>query len=188
MKIALDLDGVVANIDSQLSYLLKTKLDIDLHPTKYTMMPLQDQLVKEYGIDPSWVRDEFMINTFWLNMQPYEEAWTLTNKWFGQMHDVYLITRRKLNAISLTERWLDEWEIGYTRLFCDEVKLEKYKTANRLGCDFFIEDNPEEVESLVKNFNGESFLIERPYNLGYDLPYIKSLWEIDALIGATVGS
>lgn len=185
MKIALDVDGVVCNIDDQLSYLLKERHDIDLHPRDFKRMPLQDQITDEYGVDREWIRKEFENNTFWLNMKPYEDAWYMINKWFGEMHDIYLITRRKLNAIALTERWLDEWNINYSRLFCSETKLEKYKTANKLGCDFFVEDHPEEVTSLMENFNGQPFLIKRPYNLAYHdtLPAIDSLRDLDVLIG-----
>jgi acid phosphatase class B len=117
---------------------------------------------------------------FWKNLKPFEDAWYQVNKWFAKGNDVYIVTARRSDAsMSVTQQWLDEWQIStMTPIFCNMG--EKHNVINDLNAEFIVEDNPNEVITLLEEGHN-AFLRRAWYNKKYwnQLPTIGSLLELE---------
>lgn len=168
--IALDLDGVIADIGEALNIALEERGHFDYDYTEW--------LTTHHECDLS---DEIMDNSvFWKNLKPFEDAWHQVNKWFSDSHDVYIVTARRSQAsISVTESWLDEWRINtMPPIFCKMG--EKHNVIKKLNPEFIVEDNPHEVITLLEEGHN-AFLRKAWYNRKYwnELPTIGSLLELE---------
>jgi 5'(3')-deoxyribonucleotidase len=180
LGIGLDLDGVIADIQSEFVIRLNRDFQIDADPSKWETHYVHDQFPE---VPNDWVEKQFADPTFWLNAKCYEDAWMMTNKWFMTGHDVYIITCRNDGhgplTIETTERWLLEWEIPYNKLLHSQTRLEKYEVALEYDLNFMVEDDDHEADVLGQHV--KTYLLDHPYNRKYNGKFerISSLREID---------
>lgn len=168
--IALDLDGVIADIGEALTVALEVRGHFDYDYT--------DWLTTHHECELS---DEIMGNhLFWKNLKPFEDAWFQVNKWFAKGYDVHIVTaRRNESSISGTQQWLDEWRIStMPPIFCKMG--EKHDVIKKINPEFIVEDNPNEVITLLEEGHN-AFLRKAWYNKKYwnQLPTIGSLLELE---------
>ena len=168
--IALDLDGVIANIGEALTIALETKGYFDYDYTDWLTTHHECSLSDEIMEEP----------LFWKNLKPFEDAWYQVNKWFAQGTDVYIVTARRSEvSIGITQDWLDQWNIGtMAPIFCSMG--DKHNVINELNAQFVVEDNPHEVITLLEEGHN-AFLRKAWYNKKYwnKLPTIGSLLELE---------
>lgn len=168
-NIVLDLDGVIADIASSIDeYLSKNCKDNVDYST---------WLTTEHHCELS---DTIMGNSaFWKNIKPFEDAWYQVNNWSSLNYNVYIVTARRTKAsMSITEQWLDSWRINTMRpIFCKMG--EKHNIVRELNPIFMVEDNPNEVQTLIKD-GIKTYLRRAWYNEKYwnALPTIGSLLEL----------
>lgn len=179
MKIAVDLDGVIANIENEIVYRLD-KIGIKTDPQKWPSFYIEDHID---GIPDGWVEELFNDPLFYLNAIAYEDAFYSLSEWFYAGNDVYIITSRPKDLDEITFRWLDEWAIPYNKTITGVEKLKKYEIALDLDVDAMIEDHPHEAEILVMN-SIDSYLVRRPYNKNYEYGNYKPVVVYD-LYGVT---
>lgn len=168
--IALDLDGVIANIGEALTIALEIKGHFDYDYTDWLTTHHECSLSDEIMEDP----------LFWKNLKPFEDAWYQVNKWFAQGTDVYIVTARRSEvSMGITQDWLDQWNIGtMAPIFCSMG--DKHNVINELNAQFVVEDNPHEVITLLEEGHN-AFLRKAWYNKKYwnKLPTIGSLLELE---------
>lgn len=168
--IALDLDGVIADIGEALTIALEIKGHFDYDYTDWLTTHHECSLSDEIMEDP----------LFWKNLKPFEDAWYQVNKWFAQGTDVYIVTARRSEvSIGITQDWLDQWNIGtMAPIFCSMG--DKHNVINGLNAQFVVEDNPHEVITLLEEGHN-AFLRKAWYNKKYwnKLPTIGSLLELE---------
>lgn len=168
-KIVLDLDGVIADIDNAINDILLSRGVDDYDYSNW--------LVTHHECDLS---DDIMGNSvFWLNLKPFEDAWHQVNSWFANGYDVYIVTARRTEAaISITERWLDEWRISTMPPIFAKMG-EKHNIINDLNPLFVVEDNPHEVETLIAEGH-KAYLRKAWYNRDFwsKFPTINQLSEL----------
>jgi hypothetical protein len=81
--------------------------------------------------------------------------------------------------MGVTQQWLDEWQIStMSPIFCKMG--EKHDIINKLNAGFIVEDNPNEVITLLEDGHN-AFLRRAWYNEKYwnQLPSIGSLLELE---------
>lgn len=181
MILCLDLDGVIANIQDEIN--LRLQKDFDVEPSyDWNTYYIEDRYP---DLPADWLDNQFADPTFWLNAKCYEDAWNMVNKWFMTSNDVFIATCRDESTLEVTERWLDEWEINYNKLFVNQTRLEKYKVCHSIGADIFIDDDPHEIN--IASLHVPSYLRSHPYNDSYDIGAgfkLKSLYDLDKLVSA----
>ena len=169
-NIVLDLDGVIADIDSSIYEHLNSRGADDYDYSHW--------LITHHSCDES---DEIMGNSlFWKNLIPFQDAWYQVNYWFSLGYDVYVVTARRTDAsMSVTEKWLDDWKINTMPPIFAKMG-EKHTIVNDLNPLFVVEDNPHEVKTLLEEGNN-AFLRKAWYNQKYwnQLPTIGNLTELE---------
>jgi hypothetical protein len=173
LTIVLDLDGVIADIDSSMSNWLDG-LGVPADEANYG-----PSLISTVN-DPD-ILNIFNIPLFWANMKPYEDAWYQINYWFSIGYDIEIVTARQQQAsIEQTLPWLEKWNINsrVPRFSQFGKKIDVIKTIDPL---FVVEDNPMEIEELQK-FDINCYLRKQWYN--------KEFWDkynsIDTLFDITL--
>ena len=183
-SIALDIDGVIADTMPEFEYRLKQDFKITTDYKTWSTHRVAQQFPE---VPESWVDEQLKDPVFWKNAMCIEDAWYMTNKWFMDGNDVFLVTCRGSEAgpqcVEQTLKWLDEWEINYNQLYHSQTRLHKWETCLELGVDFLVEDDPHEVQSSSQHL--PCYLRNHNYNQDYDIGNgvrIDSLYELDRLV------
>jgi 5'(3')-deoxyribonucleotidase len=170
--IALDLDGVIADIATPLLDIILARgvpiEDIDLE--KWIISDTEDEDILKIFNEP----------LFWKNMKPYQDAWHQVNYWFALGYDIHIVTaRRQPNAVAQTEPWLNNWNIN-TRAPQFAKMGEKISYIKTIDPLFVIEDNPREIR-ILQEAGVKCYLRAQSYNQKYwnEFDTIESLYDID---------
>lgn len=172
-KICLDLDGVITDIGQQLKeYMVATDVDVDPYNVGEVLLTPYSAEYMDYA---------FQDPLFWRNMKPVDISWHCINDWFSNSYDIIFVTARRSDAsINEIANWLDGWEVLYNDfIICD--MLEKYLILQEINPLLFIDDNPHEISSVVKNTNVPAYALRTWYNqhlINDDIDFVDSLLEI----------
>lgn len=172
-NIVLDLDGVIADIATSIEDALLHTHGVDRGKYDYSHW-----LTSVHDCSDS---DKIMgTPLFWKNLKPFQDAWHQVNHWFSSNYDVYIVTARRSEiAINQTEKWLDEWRIATMPPIFAKMG-EKHNIINEIMPIFVVEDNPNEVITLLEEGHN-AYLRKAWYNEKYwnELPTIDSLLELN---------
>lgn len=170
-SIALDLDGVIADIATSLeNELVARDLIEEGDFEEWIIKDTKNQEILSIFNDP----------LFWKNMKPYKDAWHQINFWFSLGYDIYIVTaRRQPNAISETIPWLENWNINTMKPIFSNLG-EKIHHIKKIDPLFVVEDNPREIRKL-EEAGVKCYLRAQSYNQAYwnEFTTIESLLEID---------
>lgn len=159
MIIGLDLDGTIADFNTPFVGLLKKEYpNVDFNKQEHYDYSKSFDISHNNIID---LMDKLTLKFFY-ELKPYEPVIQNIDK-----HIVYIITGRLLpmgvsknDMLTLIGWWIQ------TRTYLQPMGIimtdNKDSMCRHLGVDYFIDDNPEEIENI--GFNTEPILIERNYN------------------------
>jgi 5'(3')-deoxyribonucleotidase len=168
--IALDLDGVIADIDTAISDYIHNNPDID---KDYSSWLISDTVNED-------ALNLFSNKLFWKNLKPFEDSWHQVNNWFSSDIDVHIVTARRSEAsVSMTEPWLDGWRINTLRPKFAMLS-KKHEVISEINPIFAVEDNPYEVISL-RDHGINCYLRKAWYNQPFwnEVPCIENLYELE---------
>lgn len=138
-NIVLNLDGVIADIDTSVSEYLHYDCGISLDYSKWITTNTKDKEALHL----------FSKKIFWKNLKPFEDSWYKCNEWFSKNIDIHIISTRKEEIKQITDSWLDEWGIGYNKIhYCNFGK--KLDVISSINPVFVIENNPSEIKKIEK--------------------------------------
>jgi len=181
MKIGIDCDGVLTDfewfLDFYASKYFKSDLSIDTSKYKFTerFKCTSNDEVKFYRKYLLW---------YIRKMPVREDAACVIDRLRSDGHKIYIITARVLahknNVIGkfmkyMLKKWLSINKINYDELYFVNTATsarDKTELAVKIGIDYFIEDDPQNIEELCKCCN--VICISSGYN--YELEYgLKAL-------------
>ena len=168
-SIVLDLDGVIADIDTPIDNYLRYACGVDEDYSEWLIYDTKDTEAIKLFSNP----------IFWKNIKPFEDAWHKCNEWFSEDIDIYIVTaRNKEVAAPITQQWLDEWNIGHNKVYFSNFgkKIDIIKEINPM---FVVEDNFNEIKILEKS-GIKCYLRKAWYNKKYwtTLDSVDSLYDI----------
>lgn len=174
-KIALDIDGVLANFTDAYSKIL-TKITGQEYPPASDTFPPTWYWDRASGVtkDQESVAWGQIIKspTFWSSLAPLpgaKEVARLVNKMSRAGHEVFFITNRPGHAPKFqTEKWLYDLGVNYPTVI---VAADKLPIIKALKLEFFIDDKAETIID-VANAGGVEFTYLRvaPYNREFTYP------------------
>ena len=168
--IILDLDGVIADIDTAISEYLHYDCGISFDYSKWLTTDTKDEEALHL----------FSNKIFWKNIKPFEDAWTQINYWFSSGIDVHVLTARRSPAsVDAAIPWLNNWNINTTIPKFSLIN-EKHKIAKEINPIYMVEDNPNEV-IILREHGVNCFLRKAWYNKSYwnDMPCIDTLYDLN---------
>lgn len=174
MKLAIDMDGVLANFISA-----ACKLMTSSHPTlrfKEGFEPNEwDFISKE---DQNWLwRTVEQTSDFWIHIPPYMDNVLALRKFLSQEsgHEVYFLTSRAAGKIPVaiqTDIWLDLHGIKKHNNYAGVVVVpksdRKAAVVEAMKIDASVDDYGPTVEMLSKIKHHKAFLMDRPWNRDKD--------------------
>lgn len=175
LTICLDMDGVIADIVGSLNGEFARRGLVDYDYSNMVILKEDDPIdANPYAVEI------YTQGVFWKNMKPFYDAWYSMNKWFGQGHELHIVTSRSSDAAKeWTEPWLDMWEVRYNKVHFVH-QCHKHEVAHELGAAIMVDDNPHEILSLKEN-GIHAFLKRAWYNQDCwdDIHSVGNLFELD---------
>ena len=156
MKIALDVDGVLADvIVSWLNYSNTIRPKISKHEI------INWEFWNEFKIDRFAFYNE--LNACWKNwnsIPPTEKNLSYVTKQLMNLGQVDIVTARELSTNSYVMKWLNHHKISYDNY----VSVIDGPMKAGLDYDVFIDDSPLNVKKFLKH-NKKVILYSQPWNL-----------------------
>ncbi|MCV0430346.1 hypothetical protein [Nitrosopumilus sp.] len=155
MKIALDVDGVLADvIISWINYNNSIRPKID----KYQITNWE--FWKEFKIDPFDFYSELSSCwKNWISIPATEENLSSLTKSLSNIGQVDIVTAREHSTNSFVKSWLDHHDVSYDNY----VSVIDGPMKADLNYDVFIDDSPLNAEKFLEN-NKKVFLYSQPWN------------------------
>jgi uncharacterized HAD superfamily protein len=171
-NICLDLDGIITDIGAQVKeYMIKIGLEADpIH--------VGEALLTPDGVEH--LEHIFQDTLFWRNLLPIKDSWHCINRWFEIGHNVIFITARSSDVSrNEIENWLDGWHLFYNDFIVTDM-YEKHVFVKKLNPILFVDDNPNEIKTVLSHVNTDCRVMRTWYNdhLIGDIPSISKLSEI----------
>lgn len=109
--------------------------------------------------------------------KPVKDADRYIPRLTKSIYDIYFVTARDhyKGIRQVTENWLAEKGIPCTKLIT-HARHNKDKILEKEKIDFYVDDNPFEIEAILKNTPVEAYLMDRPWNRKFDMPRVYN-WE-----------
>lgn len=176
MIIGIDIDNVIANTFGDIGFFLKKYVDPNINPLKVIENVQHDKLKMASFYIKAW-RMKLITKVTLI-----EGAAETISKWYPQ-HRIKLVTSRFILFKKQTRDWLKLNYIHYHELYHmkEGTKFKKSK-----GCDFFIEDNPDECEILA-DYCPKVIILDHPWNQRPlkkpNIIRVKNWQEIAAIVG-----
>jgi len=186
IKIAVDIDGVLADILHPLATRIKADFGHDIQPDHLEKFELADTL-KEFGIKSTWLLKCFKDEWFWSQASPYEDNIATVNAWREKGHEIHLVTGREQFTAIATSAWLKKYKVGYDKLQFSRV-MKKYEYMLEENIPVIFEDRVFEANKCG-SYGLRAFVVRRPYNLEYEsrvhnslVSYVDTLSDADSFL------
>ena len=144
-NICIDIDGTMTRPYFFIPYLNKLtgkNLGIEDYTSidwNFTYGPEHSQMYKDF--------DHIHTDIYWEN-ELLEGVKDLVNDLYDRGDRVYIVTARSSAIAHVTNAWIDKQGINYTDIFSISGNEGKVAMAEKLACDYFIEDDPTNAVNL----------------------------------------
>lgn len=199
LRIGVDLDANVGEIDTWVCRLVKRRLGIDIKQklesegsTNFWLHQWKE--IQNHPHGPNFVKELFRRPFIYEHARPIPGAIETLNKWKEQGHQIWFITARTEDELyQVTSEWLKKNDLDWaeSRLLMphslekDRVRFKK-REAQRLDLHFFIEDHAETVKTVNPPSLIRNLVLKYSWNIGEDIGsqsfYVKNWQEIDRII------
>lgn len=198
LKIGVDMDANVDEIDTWVCRLVKRGLGIDIReklkkgPTNFWLDQWPE--IKAHPRGPAFVRELFRRTFIYETARPVPGAVETLNKWRKQGHEIWFITARTKEVLGqVTLEWLEKNNLGWAkeRLLMRQTSAEdriefKARQTQRLDLHFFIEDHAETVRMISSDSMINKLVLKYSWNIAEDIgdksKFVKNWQEIDGIV------
>ena len=161
MRIALDLDGVLADVI--LSWIKRN----NLHRAPLTKEQITSwDFWKDCGIDKhDFYRELSECWRSWKTIRPTEKNLSNSTKRLSELGHLDIVTARERSTDKYAKRWLETHEISFENY----VTVAQGTLKAELDYDLFIDDSPLNAAALIQ-MGRRVFLYEQPWNQNLSSP------------------
>lgn len=163
LMVGVDIDGVIRNIYKPLLAKLKELNKIN---KSLNIDDLRDyRIAKSLNIDDSELKEIWFVkeasDIYYQDAEPYvNSAYGLSTMKTAGFETIAVTAQPNAVTSSLTISWLNK--TGLLQYFSGIMFTQKKWLAQ---CDYYIEDSPEQVQLILKNYNPRGiYMIRRPWN------------------------
>jgi len=197
LRIGVDLDACVVDLDLWVSRLIKRRLKVDLKevmkkgPVSFWLQEWPE-IQKKSG--ENFVKEIFQNPFIYKNAKPIPEAVRVLKKWKKQGHQIWVITARPKVAIGeITFEWLKDNDLGWIKekvLFSGFSPTGrasfKSRVAKKLDLHVFIEDHAETVRAIDSSSMIVKLVLKYPWNMAEEIgdkgKFVEDWQEIDKIV------
>ena len=174
MKLFFDLDGVIRDLHVGLEKIYKEK-----YPDHWT------KAITSWGLAPFFQIGDGIYKFFSLDYAleiakaspPFRNSVQVLEK-LKKRHQIYVITYQPTKPMKEGAFW---WVSKYIP-FIDGIIFEKKEKKTDWTFDLLIDDYAPTVQKAI-NLNRRAYVLNRPWNVHYDLPRIFKLEELFEIVG-----
>lgn len=199
LRIGIDIDGNVDEIDTWTARLIKRGLGIKINLREGVINFWLDQLpeIQEIPGGPAFVNKIFEKPFIYETARPIPGAIETLNRWHKEGHQIWFITARPKKTLGqITSDWLEQNSLGWAKdqvLFrqsWDEDRTQfKADKAKRLNLHVLIEDYADTVRMSCSPSMMVKLVLRYPWNIAEEIGpqtvRVDSWQEIDEIVQDT---
>lgn len=173
LKIALDLDGVLANTMQTFCELTNSRRSTHFTPEQFDRWNAWE-ITKTNKDEFLRTLDEAWFN--WRSIPPVEENLAEKISSLQRMGQVDLVTARSEVTVPFAKEWLHHQKIPYNKF----VRTESTAAKSYLDYDFFIDDSANLMPLIASRMFGYGILYEQPWNrTALNMPRIFRIQKLE---------
>jgi uncharacterized HAD superfamily protein len=185
VKLGFDVDDTLINLREHAFHLYKRKLKKET-PIE-TFRELKTVAIhKPFGLTDEEGRKMWMENRdeiYFTDCPPFPFAIEVLQELEKDGNEIYYVTSREGKHCQQTKEWLQNagFPVHDERFYCGMKDPEKVRIINELGIDYYFDDKPAVLETLV-NSAVKVYAKSHPYNDHLALPRINSWDELKEIL------
>ena len=182
-KLGFDVDEVICKTFDCIREYLNDNFGFDFDPETveihdFNEHPLYQEQKKAFEA----LYEEFKNMDFFKDCDAYERGVRVIKNLYKKGHHIYFISNRPQGGEEATAKWLRKHSIPFHKILHAGYKVEKGFYGRQLNLDFYVDDRPEDIESMLKYKNKWSkglFLFDKPWNRYYNNDNVKRISDWD---------
>ena len=175
MRIALDVDGVLANLIEPLLRLYENETGVRISVEEVD----EWDFWRKHGLSKQGFI-ELLIRTWarWWEIEPIEDDVAEDVEKLNQLGQVDIVTQRPAKTVSYVKEWLSKHGIRYRKFTWVPPRTTKAK----FGYDIYIDDSPKLAEELNK-LGKPMLLYNQPWNRSFgETKVVRRVYSLDDCI------
>ena len=172
MRIALDVDGVLANLIEPLLKRYKEETGVEISVEEVDTWDFW----KKHGLSKQMFM-ELLIKTWtrWWEIEPIEDDVEEDVERLNSLGHVDIVTQRPAKTIEYVKEWLEKNKIKYRRF----TWVPPRRTKAQLSYDIYIDDSPKLAEALNK-LGKPMLLYDQPWNRSFgETRIVRRVYSLD---------
>jgi uncharacterized HAD superfamily protein len=161
MKLAIDIDGTIADLVSALLPQLNKHFNTNIQPEQVTDYNLASLYNIPQPIWESFFRTQ-EVNNIYRRLSPIPNSVDALNRIANLGHNILILTSRPVQYYHQTEKWLLDHNYTFHALLHTN-NAPKYHYARYYNCQLAIDDNPEDIYGYAAS-NIDCIAFAQSYN------------------------
>ncbi|PAD37744.1 HAD family acid phosphatase [Terribacillus sp. 7520-G] len=186
MKFGFDIDDTLINLREHAFHIYNRKLNQKIpieafHELERVEIHEPFGLTDEQG---SQMWNATLEEIYYTACPPFPDAVELLQELEQGGHEIYYITSRPKEHRERTMDWLRDtgFPVKENQFFCGMKDQEKVHIIKELGLDYYFDDKPDVLHTLLEESATKVFVKDQSYNRLVTLPRIVDLSEIKKII------
>ncbi|SNZ15402.1 hypothetical protein SAMN05421503_2624 [Terribacillus aidingensis] len=186
MKIGFDIDDTLINLREHAFHLYNKKMNQQIPLAVFHKLE-RVEIHEPFGLTEEQGRDMWnasLEEIYYTTCPPFPNAVELLQEFERDGHEIYYITSRPKEHGERTKAWMQAlgFPVKNEQFFYGMKDEEKNNIMKELQLDYYFDDKPEVLNTLLNESDTKVFVKHQSYNQNVQLPRISELSEIRELI------
>lgn len=183
MKIGFDIDDTLINLREHAFHLYNKKLGKNV-PIEIFHNLNKVEIHEPFGLTDQAGNDMWKNNAeeiYFTTCPPFPDVIEKLQQLEKEHHEIYYITSRPMEHCERTRQWMKDagFPVEDSRFFCGMKDEEKIDIIKRLRLDYYFDDKPEVLNTLLHETETKVYVKDQSYNRHLKLPRIVDWKDMD---------
>ncbi|WP_077305132.1 5' nucleotidase, NT5C type [Terribacillus halophilus] len=186
MRFGFDIDDTLINLREHAFHLYNKKMNQQIPLTVFHQLE-RVEIHEPFGLSEAQGRDMWnssLEEIYYTTCPPFPNAVELLQELQRDGHEIYYITARPKEHGERTKVWMQNlgFPVKDEQFFYGMKDEEKITIIKELELDYYFDDKPDVLDTLLKESKTNVFVKNQSYNQHVQLPRISELSEIKEII------
>jgi uncharacterized protein len=186
MKFGFDIDDTLINLREHAFHLYNKKMEQHIPLAVFHQLE-RVEIHEPFGLTDEQGRELWNMSLdeiYYTTCPPFPHAVELLQELERDGHMIYYITSRPKEHGERTKVWMKDrgFPVKDAQFFYGMKDEEKITIIKKLALDYYVDDKPDVLDTLLKETKTKVFVKNQSYNQHVQLPRISELSEIKEII------
>ncbi|NRD80022.1 HAD hydrolase-like protein [Bacillus sp. BRMEA1] len=186
MKLGFDIDDTLINLREHAFHIYNKKMDQNVPIDVFRQLE-RIEIHEPFGLTDDQGKEmwnQSLEVIYYTSCPPFPNAIETLNELEKKGHEIYYITSRPKEHGERTKEWLKSqgFPVQYDRFFYGMKDAEKIDIINELKLDYYFDDKPEVLNTLLNESKTKVFVRDQSYNRQLNFPRILDWSDLKKVI------